>query len=108
LAHRRLISAVKNNLVTAPDTDAVVEAEIVDESTPQARREFLAAHPPPGQPEGFIDSRELARRLGCSPGTISNMRARGLPHVIVPGGRLVRFFWPAVEQYLIRLQRGVQ
>ena len=106
MAHRRLISAVKNKLVTAPDTNAVVEAEVVDESTPQARREFLAAHPPPGEAEGFIATDEVCKRLQVSRGTIANWRKHGLPHVITPGARSMRFFWPSVRDYLLRQQRN--
>ena len=63
-------------------------------------------HPPPGEPEGFIDTKELSRRLGCSTGTIQNWRRSGrLPYIKTPG-RLVIFDWPSVKAAILRMQRG--
>lgn len=81
------------------------KAEIKDEPT-QTRRQFLAAQPPPGEPEGFISTDEVCKRLQVSRGTIANWRKHGLPHVIIPGARSVRFFWPSVRDYLRRQERN--
>jgi predicted DNA-binding transcriptional regulator AlpA len=96
---------MQRKLATSPDTDTVVEAQVIDEKPPQKRREFLVAHPP-GEPEGFIDTDEVCKRLQVSRGTIAAWRKHGLPHVITPGARSVRFFWPSVRDYLLRQQRN--
>ena len=58
------------------------------------------------EPEGFIDTEELSRRLNCSVGTIQNWRRSGkLPYIKTPG-RLVIFDWPSVKVALLRMQRG--
>ena len=89
-----------------PDTDTVVEAEIVDESTPQARREFLAALPPPREPGGFIDTDELLRRIPVSRGTIRNWcRSEKIPFIKTPGRRIL-FCWENVANALRRMERG--
>ena len=56
--------------------------------------------------DGFISTDEVCKRLQVSRGTIANWRKHGLPHVITPGARSVRFFWPCVREYLLRQQRG--
>ena len=82
---------MKNKLVTAPGADAANE---------------LAVAPLVHGPEGFIDAKELARRLNCSVGTISNWRKSGkLPWINSPG-RLVLFDWPSVREALLRMQRN--
>jgi hypothetical protein len=93
----------KNKIL--PDTDTVVEAEVIDENQPQTRRGFLVAHPPPGEPTGFIDNAEMLRRFPVSSGTLRNYRESGkLPFVRL--GRRVLWHWPSVEQALLRMQRG--
>jgi predicted DNA-binding transcriptional regulator AlpA len=99
---------MKRKLSTLHDTDTVVEAEVIDERPPQKRREFLLAHPPPGEPGGFIDTDELLRLLPMSRGTL---RARmndpedGIPYIRLKGGRKIAWHWPSVEAWMLRHQR---
>jgi predicted DNA-binding transcriptional regulator AlpA len=100
---------MKQKSKTTPDTDTVVEAEVLDEVQPQTRREFLVAHTPPGEPGGFIDTDEVLRRLPMSRGTL---RARmndpedGIPYIRLNGGRKIAWHWPSVEAWMLRHQRG--
>jgi|ERR1035441_1594976 hypothetical protein len=97
----------------AADMDNIVEpaasptkAEIIDESQGQTRRKFLVAHPPPGEPAGFIDNGEMLRRVPVSLGTLQNWRRAGkIPYIKGPGRRIF-WHWPTVEQALLRMQRG--
>jgi len=98
----RVIDDYDAQEITAPPN----KAETKNESQPKTRREFLAAQPPSGEPEGFISTDEVCKRLQVSRGTIANWRKHGLPHVITPGARSVRFFWPSVREYLLRQQRN--
>ncbi len=89
-----------------PDTDTVVEAKAIDEVQSQTRPEFLVAHPPPGEPAGFIDTDELLRRLPVSRGTIRNWCQSGkLPYIKTPGRRVL-FCWENVANALRRMERG--
>lgn len=106
---------MKRQVVLNPDTDPVVEAEVIYQDQPQTRRELLVAHPPHGEQrlateteDGFITTDEVCKRLQISRGTLANWRRKngGLPHVIIPGARSVRFFWPAVRDYCLRQQRN--
>lgn len=55
---------------------------------------------------GFIDERELLKRLPVSRRTLFTWRHSGkLPFVNV-GGRRNLFHWPSVEAALLRMQRG--
>jgi hypothetical protein len=96
----------KQNIGVPPDTDTVVKAGVISERPVQTRREFLTAHPSPGEPEGFISTDEVCKRLQVSRGTIANWRKHGLPHIIIPGTRSVRFFWPSIRAYCLRQQRN--
>jgi hypothetical protein len=87
-------------------TAPVIEAEIVDKSPPQTRREFLVAYPPPGEPAGFIGNDELLKRLPVSIGTLQNWRRAGKLPFVKLSGRRVLYHWPTVEQALLRMQRG--
>jgi predicted DNA-binding transcriptional regulator AlpA len=84
--------------------DTVVEAEKVDESTPQARREFLATHSPPDS--AFIDEKELLKRLPVSRRTLFNYRANGKVPYVRLGGRRILFHWDSVKAALLRHQQG--
>jgi|ERR1039457_3017533 excisionase family DNA binding protein len=97
---------MKRKLATSPATETVVEAEVIDESPPQTRREFLVTHPPPGEPGGFIDTDELLRRLPVSRGTIRNWcRSGKIPYIKTPGRRVL-FCWENVANALRRMERG--
>ena len=92
---------------TSPIDDAAPFGS-AGESSPQARREFLAAQPPPGEPTGFIDTDELLRRLPVSRGTIQNWcRSGKLPFIKTPGRRVL-FCWENVANALRRMERGGQ
>jgi len=60
---------------------------------------------PPGE-AGFIDEKELLKRLPVSRRTLFNWRATGkIPYVRL-GGRRVLFHWPSIESALLRYQHG--
>ena len=89
-----------------PDTDTVIEAEVIDEAQPETRREFLSAQTPPSEPAGFIDTDELLRRLPVSRGTIQNWcRSGKIPFIKTPGRRIL-FCWENVANALRRMERG--
>jgi hypothetical protein len=56
------------------------------------------------QPEEYLDTKELARRIKMAPGTIRNMVWRGdfklNVHYVKPTRRKVLFIWSAVEVWL--------
>jgi len=88
---------MKRKLSTSPDTDTVIEAEVIAADQP---------HPPTSEPVGFIDTDELLRRLPVSRGTIRNWRKSGrLPYICL-AGRRVLFDWESCRQALLRNQRG--
>lgn len=97
---------MQRKLATSPDTDTVVEAEVIDENPPQKRREFLVAHPPAGEPAGFIGNDELLKRLPVSIGTLQNWRRAGKLPFVKLSGRRVLYHWPTVEQAILRMQKG--
>jgi len=56
---------------------------------------------------GFIDEKELLKRLPVSRRTLFAWRETGkIPCVRLPGGRRVLFHWPSVEAALLRKQNG--
>jgi len=56
---------------------------------------------------GFIDEKELLKRLPVSRRTLFAWRETGkIPCVRLPGGRRVLFHWPSVEAALLRKQIG--
>jgi hypothetical protein len=56
---------------------------------------------------GFIDEKEMLRRLPVSRRTLFCWReSKKIPSVRLPGSRRVLFHWPSVEQALLRMQRG--
>ena len=56
---------------------------------------------------GFIDEKELLKRLPVSRRTLWQWRETGkIPCVRVPGGRRVIFHWESVQSALLRLQKG--
>ena len=60
----------------------------------------------PGE-AGFIDEKELLKRLPVSRRTLFAWRETGkIPCVRLPGGRRVLFHWPSVEAALLRKQKG--
>jgi excisionase family DNA binding protein len=57
------------------------------------------------EPE-FYNQTEVANLLHCSPGTVKNLRERGLlPYLRPPGSRMVRFprkeFWQFVSENMM-------
>lgn len=60
---------------------------------------------PPGE-TGFIDEKELLRRLPVSRRTLFTWRETGKIPFVRLGGRRVLFHWPSVEAALLRMQRG--
>jgi predicted site-specific integrase-resolvase len=60
---------------------------------------------PPGE-AGFLDEKELLKRLPISRRTLFSWRATGkIPYVRL-GERRILFHWPSVEAALLRQQRG--
>jgi predicted site-specific integrase-resolvase len=57
---------------------------------------------------GFIDERELLRRVPVSRRTMFNWRESGKIPFVHVGGRRVLFHWPSVEQALLRAQKGAE
>ena len=60
---------------------------------------------PPGE-AGFIDEKELLKRLPVSRRTLFNWRATGKIPFVRLGGRRVLFHWPSIEAALLRKQHG--
>ncbi len=61
----------------------------------------------PSGEAGFIDEKELLKRLPVSRRTLFAWRETGkIPCVKLPGGRRVLFHWPSVEAALLRKQIG--
>jgi len=60
----------------------------------------------PSGETGFIDEKELLRRLPVSRRTLFSWRTTGKIPSVRLGGRLVLFHWPSVEAALLRMQRG--
>jgi predicted site-specific integrase-resolvase len=58
---------------------------------------------PPGE-AGFIDEKQLLKRLPVSRRTLFNWRATGKIPCVRLGGRRILFHWPSVEQALLRHQ----
>lgn len=57
---------------------------------------------------GFINEKELLRRLPVSRRTIFAWRKSGKLPCVLFYGRRVLFHWPSVEAALLRQQRGVE
>ena len=57
---------------------------------------------------GFLDEKELLKRLPVSRRTLFNYRATGKIPCVRLGGRRILFHWPSVETALFRLQQGGQ
>jgi len=55
---------------------------------------------------GFIDEKELLRRLPVSRRTLFSWRTTGKIPSVRLGGRRVLFHWPSVEAALLRMQKG--
>jgi hypothetical protein len=71
----------------------------------EAKKELVATSAANEELPGFIDSPELAKRLGVSLGTLGNWRKAGLPFIVTPG-RLIRYDWKTVRESFLRRQRG--
>lgn len=81
------------------------DVAIIDESQPEARREFVTSHPSPPD-SGFIDELELLQRLPVSRRTLFTWRYSGKIPFVNLGGRRNLYHWPSVEAALLRMQRG--
>jgi predicted site-specific integrase-resolvase len=55
---------------------------------------------------GFIDEKELLKRLPISRRTLFSWRASGKIPFVHLGGRRILFHWASVEKALLRQQRG--
>jgi hypothetical protein len=60
---------------------------------------------PPGA-AGFIDEKELLKRLPVSRRTLFTWRTTGKIPFVHLGGRRVLFHWPSIEAALLRNQKG--
>jgi excisionase family DNA binding protein len=60
----------------------------------------------PSGAAGFIDEKELLKRLPVSRRTLFNWRATGKIPSVRLGGRRILFHWASVERALLRHQRG--
>ena len=60
---------------------------------------------PPGE-AGFIDEKELLKRLPVSRRTLFSWRTSGKIPFVHLGGRRVLFHWPSIEAALLRKQKG--
>lgn len=65
----------------------------------------LPQNAPPGE-AGFIDEKELLKRLPVSRRTLFSWRTTGKIPSVRLGGRRVLFHWPSVEAALLRKQNG--
>jgi hypothetical protein len=83
----------------------LVEKEIVDQTKFRAKEAFPVLNSSTTD-SGFIDERELLKRLPVSRRTLFTWRASGkLPFVNV-GGRRNLYHWPSVKDALLRMQQG--
>jgi len=71
--------------------------------TSEPESEYGAA--PAGEP-GFINEKELLKRLPVSRRTLFSWRTTGKIPFVRLGGRRVLFHWPSIEAALLRKQRG--
>ena len=55
---------------------------------------------------GFIDEKELLKRLPVSRRTLFSWRTTGKIPSVRLGGRRVLFHWPSIEAALLRKQKG--
>lgn len=55
---------------------------------------------------GFIDEKELLKRLPVSRRTLFSWRTTGKIPFVRLGGRRVLFHWPSIEAALLRRQKG--
>jgi len=54
-----------------------------------------------GDPDDFIDRRQLAPKLSCSVSQVDNLKDSGvIPYLKIRG--MVRYHWPTVRQVLLR------
>jgi excisionase family DNA binding protein len=65
----------------------------------------LPAQAPSGE-TGFIDEKELLKRLPVSRRTLFSWRTSGKIPFVRLGGRRVLFHWPSVEAAMLRMQTG--
>lgn len=93
---------MKRNQATE-SASATTKAHGFDQNCPQTFPRFSATHPPPDA--GFIDERELLKRVPVSRRTAYAWQKSGKLPVIRIGGRKL-FYWPSVSAALLRQQRG--
>jgi hypothetical protein len=60
----------------------------------------------PSGETGFIDEKELLKRLPVSRRTLFSWRTTGKIPFVRLGGRRVLFHWPSIEAALLRMQTG--
>jgi predicted site-specific integrase-resolvase len=66
----------------------------------------IPSAPPATNEGGFIDERELLKRLPVSRRTLFSWRTSGKIPFVHLGGRRILFHWASVEKALLRQQRG--
>lgn len=85
-----------------PDANMNTEQE-QKTKTSEPESEYGAALP--GE-AGFIDEKELLKRLPVSRRTLFSWRTTGKIPFVRLGGRRVLFHWPSIEAALLRKQQG--
>jgi predicted site-specific integrase-resolvase len=60
----------------------------------------------PSGETGFIDEKELLKRLPVSRRTLFSWRTSGKIPSVRLGGRRILFHWPSVEATMLRWQKG--
>ena len=76
-----------------------------EQNTKTSEPESESGAAPPGEP-GFINEKELLKRLPVSRRTLFSWRTSGKIPFVRLGGRRVLFHWPSIEAALLRNQRG--
>lgn len=75
---------------------------VADEPKPKLPPEYA----PRGVPTTLTDVAGLLAAVPVSRRTLYNLRQRGMPHIVLPGGRRVLYDLAAVLAWLRRHERG--
>jgi hypothetical protein len=65
--------------------------------------EYVIEKAPVGE-EGFLDEKELLKRIPVSRRTLANWKSKGFPYIKI--GRRCIYSWPNCQAYLLRQQRN--
>jgi hypothetical protein len=83
----------------------MVHPQRLPTGNPSFERSGCQENAPSGEP-GFIDEKELLKRLPVSRRTLFSWRMSGqIPFVCLDGRRVI-FHWPSVQAALLRRQKG--